>query len=150
MYLIKGVNIGGIKIMKYSPRRYDLFDDMFDDFFGTAPVASIMKTDIHEKDGYYTLDVELPGYKKEDINMEIANGYLTIKAKHEVNDEEKDAKGNLVRSERSFGSCSRSFYVGSNIKASYIKARFENGILVITLPSEKQKQIESKEMISID
>ena len=90
MYLIKGVNIGGIKIMKYSPRRYDLFDDMFDDFFGTAPVASIMKTDIHEKDGYYTLDVELPGYKKEDINMEIANGYLTIKAKHEVNDEEKE------------------------------------------------------------
>ena len=136
--------------MKYSPRRYDLFDDMFDDFFGTAPVASNMKTDIHEKDGYYTLDVELPGYKKEDINMEIANGYLTIKAKHEVNDEEKDAKGNLVRSERSFGSCSRSFYVGSNIKASDIKARFENGILVITLPSEKQKQIESKEMISID
>ena len=136
--------------MKYSPRRYDLFDDMFDDFFGTAPVVSIMKTDIHEKDGYYTLDVELPGYKKEDINMEIANGYLTIKAKHEVNDEEKDTKGNLVRSERSFGSCSRSFYVGSNIKASDIKARFENGILVITLPSEKQKQIESKEMISID
>ena len=62
----------------------------------------------------------------------------------------RDAKGNLVRSERSFGSCSRSFYVGSNIKASDIKARFENGILAITLPSEKQKQIESKEMISID
>ncbi|MDD6496988.1 MAG: Hsp20 family protein, partial [Solobacterium sp.] len=89
-------------------------------------------------------------YKKEDIKMEIANGNLTIKAKHELNDEEKYSKGNIVRSERSFGSCSRSFYVGSNIKASDIKARFENGILVITLPSEKQKQIESKEMISID
>ena len=121
--------------MKYSPRRYDLFEDMFDDFFPTTVSAGIMRTDIHEKDGYYTLDIELPGYKKEDINMEIANGYLTIKAKHEVSNEEKDAKGNLVRSERSFGSCSRSFYVGSNIKACDIKARFEKGILVVTLPS---------------
>ena len=136
--------------MKYSPRRYDLFEDMFDDFFPTTVSAGIMRNDIHEKDGYYTLDVELPGYKKEDINMEIANGYLTIKAKHEVSNEEKDAKGNLVRSERSFGSCSRSFYVGSNIKACDIKARFENGILVVTLPSEKQKEIESKELVSID
>ena len=136
--------------MKYSPRRYDLFEDMFDYFFPTTVSAGIMRTDIHEKDGYYTLDVELPGYKKEDINMEIANGYLTIKAKHEVSNEEKDAKGNLVRSERSFGSCSRSFYVGSNIKACDIKARFENGILVVTLPSEKQKEIESKELVSID
>ena len=136
--------------MKYSPRRYDLFEDMFDDFFPTTVSAGIMRTDIHEKDGYYTLDVELPGYKKEDINMEIANGYLTFKAKHEVSNEEKDAKGNLVRSERSFGSCSRSFYVGSNIKACDIKARFENGILVVTLPSEKQKEIESKELVSID
>ena len=136
--------------MKYSPRRYDLFEDMFDDFFPTTVSAGIMRTDIHEKDGYYTLDVELPGYKKEDINMEIANGYLTIKAKHEVSNEEKDAKGNIVRSERSFGSCSRSFYVGSNIKACDIKARFENGILVVTLPSEKQKESESKELVSID
>ena len=136
--------------MKYSPRRYDLFEDMFDDFFPTSVSTGIMRTDIHEKDGYYTLDIELPGYKKEDINMEIANGYLTIQAKHEVSNEEKDAKGNLVRSERSFGSCSRSFYVGSNIKASDIKARFENGMLTVTLPSEKQKQIESKELVAID
>ena len=136
--------------MKYSPRRYDLFEDMFDDFFPTTTASSLMKTDILDKDGFYTLDIELPGYKKEDINMEIANGYLTIKAKHEISSEEKEAKGNLVRSERNFGSCSRSFYVGSNIKASDIKAKFESGMLVVTLPSEKQKQIESKETISID
>ena len=136
--------------MKYSPRRYDLFDDMFDDFFGTAPVASIMKTDIHEKDGYYTLDVELPGYKKEDINMEIANGYLTIKAKHEVNDEEKDAKGNLVRSERSFGSCSRSFYVGDQIKPETISAKFENGVLKLNVPYEQPKPQVTNTKIMID
>ena len=135
--------------MRYLPRNNDLFSDLFDDFF---PIArnTVMKTDIHENDGYYTLDIELPGYKKENISLDINNGYLTIKAKHEISNEEKDTKGNLVRSERNFGSCSRSFYVGSNIKASDIKAKFESGMLVVTLPSEKQKQIESKEMISID
>ena len=139
--------------MKLMPRTYDVFNEFFDDVFDRPVLrnsASVMKTDVHEKDGSYILDIDLPGYKKEDVNIELDKGYLTISAKHEVSDEEKDSKGNIIRQERSFGSCSRSFYVGSNIKASDIKARFENGILVITLPSEKQKQIESKEMISID
>ena len=136
--------------MKYSPRRYDLFEDMFDDFFPTTTASSLMKTDIHEKDGYYTLDIELPGYKKEDINMEIANGYLTIKAKHEISNEEKDAKGNLVRSERSFGSCSRSFYVGDQIKPETISAKFENGVLKLNVPYEQPKPQVTNTKIMID
>ena len=119
--------------MKYMPRKFDLFDDMFDGFFPTElnrqGFDSIMKTDVHEKDGYYTLDIEVPGYKKEDVTMELSNGYLSIKATHNTTDEEKDAKGNLVRSERNFGSCSRSFYVGDSIKAEDVKAKFENGFL---------------------
>lgn len=140
--------------MKYMPRKFDLFDDMFDGFFPTElsrqGFDSIMKTDVHEKDGYYTLDIEVPGYKKEDVTMELSNGYLSIKATHNTTDEEKDAKGNLVRSERNFGSCSRSFYVGDNIKAEDVKAKFENGMLQVTVPSAKQKQIESTETISIE
>lgn len=141
--------------MKYMPTRrgFDLFDDMFDGFFPPEMPRhfdSLMKTDIHEKDGYYTLDIEVPGYKKEDVNMELSNGYLTIKATHNTTDEEKDEKGNLIRSERSFGSCTRSFYVGENIKASDVKAKFDNGMLTVVVPSSKQKEIESKETISIE
>ena len=138
--------------MRYMPsKRFDLFDDMFDDFFRPErPMGQMMRCDIHEKDGYYTLDIELPGYTKEDVKMEIADGNLTIKAQHEVTNEEKDAKGNLVRSERSFGTCSRSFYVGENIKASDVKAKFENGMLYVTVPSAEQKHIESKETIMIE
>ncbi len=140
--------------MKYMPRKgFDLFDDMFDGFFPrefNRQGFDVMKTDIHEKDGYYTLDIEVPGYNKEDVSMELSNGYLSIKASHNQTDEEKDAKGNLIRSERVFGSCQRSFYVGDNIKAGDVKAKFENGMLIVTVPSEQQKQIESKETIAIE
>ncbi len=139
--------------MKYYPRRsFGVLDEMFDDFFPRTNVLSsdIMRTDIYEKDGYYNLDIELPGYNKEDVQMDIMDGYLNIKATHNVTNEEKDAKGNLVRSERSFGSCSRSFYVGDNIKAEDIKAKFENGMLNIVLPSREQKSIETKQTVSIE
>ena len=142
--------------MKYIPsrRRFDLIDDMFDGFFPSElnhqGFDSIMKTDIHEKDGYYTLDIEIPGYNKDEVSMELSNGYLSIKAVHNDSEEEKDKKGNLIRCERRFGSCSRSFYVGENIKASDVKAKFENGMLIVTVPSAEQKQIESKETIAIE
>ena len=138
--------------MKYFPRSLDVFDDMFDGFFPkeTTYNNSVMRTDVYEKDGYYNLDIELPGYKKEDVQMDLVDGYLNIKATHNVSNEEKDAKGNLIRSERRFGSCSRSFYVGENIKAEDVKARFENGILNITLPSKEQKSIETKQTVTIE
>jgi len=138
--------------MKYFPRNLDVFDDMFDGFFSKEPVYNnpIMRTDVYEKNGYYNLDIELPGYSKEDVQMDLVDGYLNIKATHNLSNEEKDAKGNLIRSERRFGTCSRSFYVGENIKAEDVKAKFENGILNITLPSKEQKSIETKQTVTIE
>ncbi|MDO4198066.1 MAG: Hsp20/alpha crystallin family protein [Erysipelotrichaceae bacterium] len=132
--------------------RYNsLFDEMFDDFMPKPlETTSFMKTDVHEKDGYFTLDIELPGYKKEDVSIEIMDGYLTISARHEYSDEEKNDKGQLIRQERSFGSCSRSFYVGDNIKAEDVNAKFEEGMLMVSLPSSKQKAIETKQIVSIN
>ena len=135
--------------MRYIPKTYDLFDDMFEGFMPKLQDTNYMKTDVYEKDGYYHLDVELPGYDKSDINMTISDGNLVISAKHETSDEEKDAKGNLIRSERMFGSCSRSFYVGENIKAEDINATFNNGVLNIVLPSKEQKAIETTQTIAI-
>ena len=138
--------------MKYYPRRsFDVFDDMFDGFFPKSGFNNaVMRTDVYEKDGYYNLDIELPGYNKEDVQMDIVDGYLNIKATHNVSNEEKDTKGNLVRSERRFGTCSRSFYVGDNIKAEDIKAKFDNGILNIVMPSKEQKSIETKQVVTIE
>ena len=138
--------------MKYFPRNLDIFDDMFDGFFAKEPTftGSAMRTDVYEKDGYYNLDIELPGYNKEDVQMDIIDGYLNIKANHHVSNEEKDSKGNLIRSERRFGSCSRSFYVGENIKAEDVKAKFEYGMLNIVLPSKEQKSIETKQTVTIE
>ena len=97
--------------MRYTPTRrsYDLFDGMFDDFFNTSFVSTnnAMRTDIHENENGYTLDIELAGYKKEDVNIDLEDGYLTVSAKHETTDEERDAKGSVVRNERYFSSCSR-------------------------------------------
>ena len=109
-----------------------------------------MKTDVHEKDGSYILDIDLPGYKKEDVNIELDKGYLTISAKHEVSDEEKDSKGNIIRQERSFGSCSRSFYVGDQIKPETISAKFENGVLKLNVPYEQPKPQVTNTKIMID
>ena len=134
--------------MKYLPRNYDLFDTMFDSFLPTNS-NNMMRTDVHEKDVYYDLDIELPGYKKEDIAMEISDGYLNIKATRTNSDEEKDERGNLIRQERFYGSISRSFYVGDNIKAEDIKAKYENGILNINLPSREQKRIETSQKVEL-
>ena len=140
--------------MKLVPNRYDVFDDafdaMFNDPFFKPSSNNLMKTDIHENEKSYVLDVELPGYKKEEINLDYSDGYLSIAASHETNDEEKDNKGNLIRSERSFGSAKRSFYVGDAFNKDEIKANFDNGILTITVPKiDETRQITSNR-INID
>lgn len=126
--------------MKLFPRVYDLFDDGFVGFNDNT----LMKTDITEKEGQYLLDMELPGYKKEDIQLELKNGYLNVNASRNTSNEEKDTQGNVIRQERYCGSCSRSFYVGENIKQDDIKASFENGELKISLPKEKEVLPEKK------
>ncbi len=134
--------------MKFFPRTNDLFDDVFDDMF-TSPFFSsrndmVMKTDISEKDGYYLLDMELPGCKKEDINLELHDGYLNVSAAHNTSKEEKDDKGNIIRQERYSGNFSRSFYVGDSITENDIKASYDNGELKITFPKETAKVPEKK------
>jgi len=129
--------------MKFFPRTYDLFDDVFDDMFNTPFFTGrnngLMRTDITEKDDHYLLDVELPGCKKEDIQIGLRDGYLNISASRNSNKEEKDDKGNLIRQERYSGSFSRSFYVGENVEEKDIKASYDNGELKITFPKEKEK-----------
>ena len=138
--------------MKFYPgfRSFDLFDDFFDDDFGLTASSQLMKTDICEKNGNYELSMEVPGIKKEDIQLELKDGYLKITANRNTNNEEKDKDGKIIRQERFTGSCSRSFYVGENIKEEDIKANFDNGELKITFPSDKPKQVEEKKYISIE
>ena len=93
-----------------------LFDDMWNDPFFTRSYerssSQVMRTDIHEKDGNYVVEMELPGYAKEDIKADLKDGYLTITAHKNETKEEKDAKGNCIHKERYTGTCNRSFYVG--------------------------------------
>ena len=116
-----------------------LFDNMFDDFFKDPfftrnNSVKVMKTDIQEKDDKYILDMDLPGYDKEDIKAQLKDGYLTISAQKNTSNDEKDEEGNYIRRERYCGKCSRSFYVGDSIKEEDIKANFNNGILQLSFP----------------
>ena len=123
-------------------RKYDFFDDFFKDPFFESNESSVMKTDIKEKDNSYELEVDIPGYKKEDIKMHMEDGYLIINAKTNKENDEKDKKGKYIRKERFFGECSRSFYLGNDIKEEDIKANFHNGTLNIEVP--KKTQIEKE------
>ncbi len=141
-----------------TPRTYFGLDNFFNDmfsapFFGAGNRAQTpsMKTDIREKDGMYVMEMDLPGYEKGDIKAELSNGYLTISAVRDSGEEEKkdEEKGYVFR-ERYTGSCSRSFYVGENMKEEDIKAAYENGILTLTFPKEVPAQIPEKKYIAIE
>ena len=138
--------------MRLLPRT--MFDDMIDDWFGeprfTRRTAAAMRCDIREKDGSYLLDIELPGYRKEDIHIDLEDVYLTVSAARNTSSEEKDKQGNILRQERISGSCSRSFYVGEELTAEDIKAKYDNGELKIVLPKKDQKEIEAKKNIMIE
>ncbi len=138
----------------YPERKNSVFDDLIDDVFGTpgfntAGSGNLMKTDIREKDGMYMIDIELPGYKKEDIKLSLYNGNLTVSAERHETSEEKDSKGSIIRQERYSGSCSRSWYVGTAVRQEDIKASCRDGILTIEVPSEKKKEAEEKKFIDI-
>lgn len=123
------------------PRKndFDLFEDMFRDPFFTSNESKVMKTDIKEHKDKYVIDIDLPGYKKEDIKLSVDDGYLTVHASMDSENEEKE-KGKYVRRERYMGSCSRSFYVGDAVKSEDIKASFKNGTLKIEVPKKEDKK----------
>ncbi|NME36519.1 Hsp20/alpha crystallin family protein [Fusobacterium sp. FSA-380-WT-3A] len=128
----------------------DVFDD---DFFmdGFKNQKSIGSTDIKELENSYLLEVELPGFAKEDIKAEINNGYLVITASHNENKDEKDNEGRYIRKERYTGQCTRSFYIGENLTQEDIKGKFENGILKLEVPKKEiQEKIPEKRYIQIE
>lgn len=140
--------------MMMIPRRrnnYDLWDEMFNDPFFTGESNKIMKTDIKEKKDKYLIEMDLPGYEKDNIKIEIEDGYLSIHASVNSSNDEKEDDGEFVRKERYFGECSRSFYVGDDVTEEDIKASFKNGTLKIEIPKkEAKKELPEKKYIAID
>ena len=138
----------------------NLLDSFFDDDFMkpvlrnrrvSTPASAVMKTDIKEKEDSFELAIDLPGYKKEDVTAELKDGYLTISAKTNTSNDEKDEDGHYIRRERYYGSCSRSFYVGEHLDQEDIKAKFTDGILTVLVPKkEARPQIEENKYIMIE
>lgn len=142
--------------------RENLFDDFMNDPFESMfaldrnPIfgkreKNLLKTDVREKDGNYELDMDLPGFKKEDVVAKLEDGYLTISASRGMSKDEKDEQGNYIRRERYSGQCQRSFYVGNGVKQEDIKAKFEDGILHLTIPKiDSKAEIENNKYIAIE
>ena len=137
------------------PERFNFNNNLFDDFF-TDPVFNMtttnrMSTDIKEKDNGYELAMEVPGFDKEDLKLELEKGYLTVTAEHKKSDEKKDEEGHLIRQERYYGSAKRSFYVGDDITTEDIKASYKNGSLKLEVPKkEVRKEIPEKTYVEIE
>lgn len=152
----------------------DLFDDPFfegrrntDNAMSAAMPANMMTTDVRETDKGYDVDIDMPGFKKDDINLELNNGYLTVSASRSSEHEDKDPaaegkdsdeqcacafdSGKWLRRERYMGSCYRSFYVGDDVKESDIHASYQNGTLCVQVPKmQAQPQVEAKHRIAIE
>ena len=111
---------------------------------------NVMKTDVKETDTGYEVDIDLPGFKKDEINAQLDNGYLTISADKALDKDEKDKKGKYIRKERYAGAMSRSFYVGEGITQEDIKAKYEDGILRLSVPKKEAKAVENKKYIAIE
>ena len=139
-----------------------LFDDDWMDFpferefFGKKNLLygkhakNMMKTDVRETENGYEVDIDLPGFKKDEINAKLENGYLTVSASKGLDKDEKDKEGKYIRQERYAGAMSRSFYVGEELTQEDIKAKYENGILKLSLPKKEAKAVEQKRYIEIE
>ncbi len=136
-----------------------LFDDFcrFPDFGSDAEkklygkhAAHIMKTDVHEHDDRYQIMIDLPGFKKDQISLELRDGFLTVSAAKGLDQDEKSKEGKLIRQERYAGAMQRSFYVGESLNENDIKAKFEDGVLCIEVPKAEQKKIPERRYIAIE
>ena len=141
----------------------NLFDDSLSDFFGFGRMMpqisselygkhakNLMKTDVRELDGSYELDVDLPGFKKDEVTVDLQDGYLTISAAKALDKDESDQKGKFLRQERYAGSMSRSFYVGDDVESTDICAKYEDGILKISVPKAAHKELPKHTTIAIE
>ena len=138
----------------------NLFDDFFSDPFGMMVpqgrdplygkhAKNLMKTDVRETEDTYELDVDLPGFTKDEVNVELKNGYLTIQAAKGLDKDQTDKKGKYIRQERYAGACSRTFYVGDGVEPEDVTAKFENGILQLSIPKEAKKQLPKNTSVTI-
>lgn len=134
----------------------DFFDEMDKDFFGKKNplygkhAQNMMKTDVREKDDSYELDVDLPGFKKDEIKVQLKDGYLTLSAAKGLDKDQQDKQGNYIRRERYAGTMSRSFFVGEDVAQEDIHAKYEDGILRLSVPKKAPKKIENTGYISIE
>ena len=142
----------------------NLFDDFmndfaFPDFTDSANIEkalygkhakNLMKTDVKDTENGYEVDIDLPGFKKDEISIELENGYLTVSAAKGLDKDEEDKKGKYIRKERYAGAMQRSFYVGENLTDEDIKAKYENGILRLSVPKKPAKAVEAKKTIAIE
>ena len=139
----------------------NLFDDFMNDFRLPAfpdvdkelygkHAKNLMKTDLKETEKGYEVDMDLPGFKKDEIQMELNDGVLTIRAAKGLDKDEEDKKGNYIRRERYAGSTSRSFYVGNGVKNEDVHAKFENGVLRLSIPKKAAEEIEADKYVSIE
>lgn len=138
----------------------NLFDDFFSDPFEMmVPTRNalygkhgknLMKTDVRETENSYELDIDLPGFKKDEVNVELKDGYLTISAAKGLDKDQEDKKGKYIRQERYAGSCSRSFYIGEDVPVEDISAKYEDGILRLSVPKADQKELPKASTIAIE
>ena len=140
----------------------NLFDEFFDDDFPMIPMRSIrnplygknaknlMKTDVRETDNTYELDIDLPGFKKDEVQLDLKDGYLTISAAKGLDKDQEDKKGKYIRQERYAGACSRSFFVGEEIEPRDVSSKFEDGILRVSLPKRVKKELPRYSTIAIE
>ena len=140
----------------------NLFDEFFDDDFPMIPMRSIrnplygknaknlMKTDVRETDNTYELDIDLPGFKKDEVQLDLKDGYLTISAAKGLDKDQEDKRGKYIRQERYAGACSRSFFVGEGIEPRDVSAKFEDGILRVSLPKQVKKELPRNSTITIE
>ena len=138
------------------------FDDFFDDDFSMFPALTgrnplygkhaknLMKTDVRETENTYELDIDLPGFKKDEISIDLKDGYLSISAAKGLDRDQEDKKGKYIRQERYAGACSRSFFVGEGVEPKDVSAKFEDGILKISLPKQVKKELPQSPRIAIE
>lgn len=135
----------------------DIFDDFMDFSFPDVNkelygkhAKNVMKTDVRELDNGYEIIIDLPGFKKDEIEVQLENGYLNISAAKGLDKDESDKEGKYIRKERYAGSMSRSFYVGEDISEDDIHGKFENGILKLDVPKKEAKAVETKKRVQIE
>ena len=140
-------------------------ENLFDDWFGFPAFPEFhdidrklygkhahheMKTDVHEHDDHYEIDIDLPGFKKDELTLNLENGYLTVGAAKGLDKEQKDKKGKVIRQERYAGAMQRTFYVGEALTEEDIHAKYENGVLSLTIPKKDQKELPERKSIAIE